>query len=371
MACKILVCGGRDANIDSAIVDACINDILSQYSDSDIEFVSGTAKGGDKLGEDFAIANGFPVKYFKPDWQSYGRAAGPMRNKAMVEYINQFDCPIVIAFWDGHSKGTRSTIKFAQDLHIPVHIIRYKDYNNYVSAGIQLDGDSVIFNWNEDEPEDILPLVNQKIIQSTRKGHAFYYAFKANKTYDDWNKFLYSFKHSSNKAELKKLTDMLAKRLMDKFNRFDCILYPKSSSELNELMVKSIRDIDPYIIAYPVSKVSPSEVKFDWDLFDEKFKGTEEQYAKLKKSIERMMDRVHKSSTFSFQKQIPGMFRKYIYGFLDLGHFVDLNNLSDSDTILILDDILSTGSTISEIDRMLDDVGFEGDTVFYSIVYNK
>ena len=57
----------------------------------------------------FAKENGFPIKRYLPDWKKYGKAAGPIRNKQMVDI-----CHKVICFWDGKSKGTESLIRYAK-----------------------------------------------------------------------------------------------------------------------------------------------------------------------------------------------------------------------------------------------------------------
>jgi hypothetical protein len=69
------------------------------------EIVSGGAKGVDKLGERFAKENNIPIKQFLPDWNTYGKKAGIIRNVQMVDY-----CDLAIFFWDGESKGTKFTI---------------------------------------------------------------------------------------------------------------------------------------------------------------------------------------------------------------------------------------------------------------------
>ena len=83
---------------------------LSEYKATDqITILSGGCKGADSLGERFARENGFPIKRFLPDWEKYGKAAGPLRNKQMVDV-----CHKVICFWDGKSKGTKSLIQYAR-----------------------------------------------------------------------------------------------------------------------------------------------------------------------------------------------------------------------------------------------------------------
>lgn len=79
--------------------------------------VSGGASGVDTVAENAARARGLGVISIKPDWKTYGKAAGPIRNQ---EIVNQSDK--LIAFWDGESRGTQSSIRFAQKKGIEVEI---------------------------------------------------------------------------------------------------------------------------------------------------------------------------------------------------------------------------------------------------------
>lgn len=80
--------------------------------------VSGGAKGVDTLAEDFATANGFPVLRFLPDYHRYGKAAPHVRNGQIVAAADR-----VVAFWDGKSRGTKSTIEKAKRYGKEVHIV--------------------------------------------------------------------------------------------------------------------------------------------------------------------------------------------------------------------------------------------------------
>lgn len=68
--------------------------------------IHGGAKGVDSVAATAAKKAGVPTKVFLPDWASFGRAAGPIRNEAMVLF-----CDRAIIFWDGKSPGTRNTIE--------------------------------------------------------------------------------------------------------------------------------------------------------------------------------------------------------------------------------------------------------------------
>ena len=81
------------------------------------EVVSGGAAGIDRLGEQWAHAFRVPVATFPADWQTHGKAAGPIRNKQMAEYADA-----LIAIWDGKSHGTANMIQEAKKRGLPVHI---------------------------------------------------------------------------------------------------------------------------------------------------------------------------------------------------------------------------------------------------------
>lgn len=82
--------------------------------------VSGGAAGADRLAEKWAGENGIEVKVFFPDWQKYGKRAGFLRNEQIIESAD-----VVIAFWDGHSRGTQHSINLAKNRDIPVHVVTF------------------------------------------------------------------------------------------------------------------------------------------------------------------------------------------------------------------------------------------------------
>lgn len=102
---KVLVCGGRNY-INYAKVRAVLTDFNERHTIESI--VTGGAAGADYLAEKWAYENGI-VFYCRPaEWGKYGRAAGPIRNKEMLD----LDRPdVVIAFPGG--KGTQNMIELA------------------------------------------------------------------------------------------------------------------------------------------------------------------------------------------------------------------------------------------------------------------
>lgn len=111
---KLAIVGSRTFN-DYAIL---ASGILKFTTVSKI--ISGGAKGADHLAEDFAENWDIPIDIFKPDWDKYGKQAGFIRNQLIVDA-----CDMVVAFWDGKSKGTQDTILKAKKAKKPTFIIYF------------------------------------------------------------------------------------------------------------------------------------------------------------------------------------------------------------------------------------------------------
>jgi hypothetical protein len=114
---NVAIVGGRDFD-DYEQFKSCVDGEKIKFK----SIVTGGARGVDTLAERYAKEIGVPVKIYWPDWTNYGKAAGPIRNKQIIEGA---DC--VIAFWDEKSPGTRSSIKIAEDLGKPLTIFVYRE----------------------------------------------------------------------------------------------------------------------------------------------------------------------------------------------------------------------------------------------------
>ena len=116
---KVIIAGGRDFK-DYDLLSLKCNLILEDTPFEEIEIVSGTARGADLLGEDYANKCSYPIKKFPADWDKYGKSAGHRRNAEMAEYADALIC-----FWDGSSRGTKSMIELAKKKGLKIRIIKY------------------------------------------------------------------------------------------------------------------------------------------------------------------------------------------------------------------------------------------------------
>ena len=73
------------------------------------KIVSGGCRGTDEMAQRYAKEHDIVLEVYHADWDKHGRAAGPIRNKKIVD-----NSDIVIAFLHDESKGTRHTIDYAR-----------------------------------------------------------------------------------------------------------------------------------------------------------------------------------------------------------------------------------------------------------------
>ena len=111
---KLAIVGSRGFNDYKKL-----NEVVLPAKNKISLIISGGAKGADSLAERFAKENNIPTQIILPDWETHGKSAGFLRNKEIVEAAD-----IVLAFWDGKSKGTQHSFKLAEKLGKKIFIIK-------------------------------------------------------------------------------------------------------------------------------------------------------------------------------------------------------------------------------------------------------
>ena len=121
---RIIIAGSRTFN-NYPRLHKELKNYISKYNlkPEEIEIISGTARGADKLGENFARVNGIKCVRFPADWNTYGKSAGYIRNAEMAKYASQ-EHGVLFAFWDGKSKGTKHMIDLATKYHLEIYVIK-------------------------------------------------------------------------------------------------------------------------------------------------------------------------------------------------------------------------------------------------------
>jgi hypothetical protein len=114
---RLLIAGSRDIS-DYNVLQEHINHVLKDIPRPVTEVISGTARGVDRLGEQWATNFNIPIRKMPADWDKYQKAAGMIRNRDMAELC---DCAVIV--WDGKSRGTMGMISELKRLGKPYYLV--------------------------------------------------------------------------------------------------------------------------------------------------------------------------------------------------------------------------------------------------------
>jgi hypothetical protein len=107
----LAVTGGRHYKDEAHVFE-----VLNEYTKRSLVLILGDATGVDTFARTWAENNGIPHTIHYADWDKHGKAAGPLRNKRMLEQAN-----MLLAFSGG--KGTENCISQAKKAGIKVRMI--------------------------------------------------------------------------------------------------------------------------------------------------------------------------------------------------------------------------------------------------------
>lgn len=108
---RVLVCGGRDYS-DRETAFARL-DALHERDGVTI-LIEGGAKGADRIGREWALSRKVHFATVPAHWDSFGRAAGHARNRAMLDLLPEY----CVAFPGG--TGTAGMVKLCKERRVVV-----------------------------------------------------------------------------------------------------------------------------------------------------------------------------------------------------------------------------------------------------------
>jgi hypothetical protein len=86
-----------------------------------VTIIHGKAQGADMLADNWAIRHEVKRDVYPADWTTHGKKAGILRNAEMLAS----GVDLVIAFWDGKSRGTKNMIDRAKKAGVPVELVMF------------------------------------------------------------------------------------------------------------------------------------------------------------------------------------------------------------------------------------------------------
>jgi len=238
----------------------------------------------------------------------------------------------------------------------------------YIDEGISIDNNTIVFDYNNNEVGIETRLGKTKINKETKKkdrmiafeskektllGSTVYFLYKLNR---ELGYIVKSIKDNKPyKIDARELDRFLtrsaiyANKNIKNFD-FDLIVYPNNASNLLSTFVDKISQ------RYNISKfkISPSIKKLDVsniEINDPKSKLSDSN----RKSIEKILKRVKNKGFLKLHDDVPKQFRSFIKNFISLDD--KILDIVDSKNILIIDDVYTTGSTIKELVRVLNERG--------------
>lgn len=116
---KIIVAGSRNFN-NYSLLESYLDIVINSMAYKPVTIISGTARGADQLGERYAENKGHGIERYPAEWDKYGRSAGYKRNEQMAEVAD-----VLVAFWDGQSRGTMHMINIAKNKGLRVFVYKF------------------------------------------------------------------------------------------------------------------------------------------------------------------------------------------------------------------------------------------------------
>jgi hypothetical protein len=231
--------------------------------------------------------------------------------------------------------------------------------------------DNFDFNWKDDSPEDIMGLKLQRYNKyvSSKQGFNLYYAYKFNKNVNPQLKSLLrdSIKYIDEKFIKSHDMDMFLSKGINNFNQlqplneFDVIVFPKSSSNILNVLKQKLSSkagMNTLLASDLFVKNTIENIQFNQDKLDKLSADNREKVLKL-------LNRVFSKESFKL-RSIPPQYRKFIENFLSFNSDTEqrIFNAISGGNILLVDDILTEGTTFINMAKLLRNLGANSITGF-------
>ena len=259
-----------------------------------------------------------------------------------------------------------------------------------LTEGVKYDEvkDKFTFDFYNDGHVDIISLTKYGY-QIKAFNHCYYYGyeFESNINSKLRAKFIKSIKFPDgkiNETDKKVFINNAVNQLdnMVSIPSFNIIIYPESISELNRDMLKYLNRLtQSNLVSMEMVKQLPQNIEFDYDKFnleilDSKLENGRPRYTEKQKEdvllkINNMMDNVRQKDYFSIARNIEkAKYRPYIKNYYTFKTDKDqqLFKSLENNNILIIDDIVTSGTTLTHILTTLRMINDNNNIVIFSLI---
>lgn len=259
-----------------------------------------------------------------------------------------------------------------------------------LTEGVKYDEieDKFTFDFYNDGHVDIISLTKYGY-QIKAFNHCYYYGYEFESNVDSKlrAKFIKSIKFPDgkiNETDKKVFINNAVNQLdnMVSIPSFNIIIYPESISELNRDMLKYLNRLtQSNLVSMEMVKQLPQNIEFDYDKFnleilDSKLENGRPRYTEKQKKdvllkISNMMDNIRQNDYFSIARNIEkAKYRPYIKNYYTFKTDKDkqLFKSLENNNILIIDDIVTSGTTLTHILTTLRMINDNNNIVIFSLI---
>lgn len=238
--------------------------------------------------------------------------------------------------------------------------------------------DSFEFDFEHDNKTDIIKLT-KSISRYNDLGPCTYFGYEFEQGIDkDIKKKIIDYLKYSDDKDIKQLVIRAVNSLYEvvDLSKFKTIIYPESSSKLNELIVKSIyHTCSGTYNSCELVKELPKNIEFDYDTYRKALKLRNVPLKDIEtscKNVEKMMNNIHKLEYFKIGQNTKVRYREYLKNFFKFPNQEQVDaykNLQNS-KVLIIDDISTTYSTIRYLLETVRAINKNCEIVVFCLVGN-
>ena len=254
-----------------------------------------------------------------------------------------------------------------------------------IKDGISVQNGKVIMNTNNDNPEDIINILHSSIYKSDFEGNTYYFGYVFNPstsradrtTVIRWLKGLSEDIIDDNSLRKFIRRPLLQLNKEENLSTLDAILYPRSNrSNLTHIMINEVGKLcqhNTFKGSFELVKTLPADVEFDWNLFDFNYTGEigDNQYNQIYNYIENtLMPKIHNLTYFSIADNVKPKYRQYIQNYLTIedSNAEKMLKSIQRGKLLIIDDINTSGSTLTEILRIIHNINNDCEIYIFTLI---
>ena len=250
--------------------------------------------------------------------------------------------------------------------------------------GLSLNGDDIVYNDSADSPDDLMNLISPDIYKSEFGGNIYYfgYAFNDNASKKDRSTIIRWLKNIGDSS----IDEVTLRKFIDKplryfdiecdLSSFSALISPKSGrSYLTKVIVNELYKFTQHDLercSFELIKSLPQDVEFDWNAFDYDYDGEigNNQYKQIHDYIENfLMPKIHNLTYFSIADSVKPKYRQYIKKYLNIDKKAELVIESiQNGKILIVDDINTSGATLTEILRIVRAINSKCEIYIFTLI---